>query len=126
MTSGPGGGDVVEVHLLRLPVSLWARTQEHADGLLREFALIAEAQPAGECPTIPRRLSLLVEELNAQYSSITTEQEAILANALNGGLAEIDDLAFRVPIDTSSASVHLDELLDEADRYCLAGEHLLT
>src|SRR5688572_7640399 len=33
-------GELVEVRLLRLPLHVWQRTQEHVDELLREFALI--------------------------------------------------------------------------------------
>ena len=117
----------VEVHLLKLPVDIWARAQEHGDGLLREFALIA-ADPHGDhgVRAIPAQLGELVDALNEQYEGITTEKELALAEAANSGVAEIDDLVFQVPPEARQASVHLSAMLDEADDYCRSGQHLLT
>lgn len=119
--------DLREVHLLALPVPLWMRVQEHADELLREFALIAQqlAEPAKE-DHIPVRLTALVAEVSGRYAGLTVEQENLLAAAGREGLPAIDDLVFAVPAHAGEAAGQLDVLLDEADEYCRAGRHLLT
>ncbi len=48
-----------------------------------------------------------------------------LADAAARGSAELD-LHYRVPAAVGPAARHLGELLDEADRYCTEGQHLLT
>lgn len=116
--------DLLDVHLLKVPVPLWARSQEHGDELLREFALIA-ASPTGR-DGVPARLTQLVETLNQTYAGVGTEQEAQLFAAAEAGVPEVDDLVFVVPPDVAGACVALAALLDEADEYCAAGEHLLT
>jgi hypothetical protein len=117
---------MVAVAILGIPVAIWARTQEHIDELLREFTLIAaqlreDPEPAG----VPQRLLELVEQLAAQYGGLNTDQEHRLADAAQQGLVEID-LVYQVPPQAAEASRWLLEILDEADAYCLAGEHLLT
>jgi hypothetical protein len=124
MSDGPA--PLVAVPILRIPVPIWARTQEHIDELLREFTLIAaqlreHPEPAG----VPLRLVELVGQLTATYGGLNTDQENRLADAAAQGLAEID-LVYRVPRGAAEASRGLQAALDEADAYCRAGEHLLT
>ena len=38
--------ELVQVRLLQLPLDVWQRTQEHVDGLLREFVLIVQDEEA--------------------------------------------------------------------------------
>lgn len=112
-----------EVHLLRVPVPLWARAQAHTDELLREFALMAvDPDAAG---SLPARLVDLVAALNHSYGGASSEQEAQLYAAAHTGLPEID-LTYVVPEQAAAASRSLADLLDEADEFCLAGRHLLT
>jgi len=118
---------LVDVHLVGLPVALWAKTQEHTDELIREFTLLAgQLGDSGAHHEVPVKLVRLLEELTGRYSGLTTEQETRLATAAVNGVAVIDDLVFRVPVDAAEAGAHLGALLDEADDYCRAGEHLLT
>lgn len=117
---------LVEVRLLRLPVPIYARAQEHSDALMREFALIALELRSEDTHAVPARLTGLVQELTAVYSGLTGEQETILADAVAAGAAEISELVYRLPAEVAGASRHLGELLDEADRYCAEGRHLLT
>ena len=121
-------GPIVEVHLLELPVGLWARTQQHTDELLREFLLIAEqVRHVGDAATAPTpvRLGELVDELNGSYGSFSEEQEARLFAAAAAG-EEAIDLTYQVPESAGVAARHLGDLLNEADAYCRSGEHLLT
>ncbi|HVT21516.1 MAG TPA: hypothetical protein VHE57_09035 [Mycobacteriales bacterium] len=120
-------GTLVDVRLLKLPVAVWARTQQHTDELLREFVLVSQ-QLHHDDPTAvsaPVRLTRLVEELSEGYGSFSEEQQARLFDAAAAGEMAID-LTYQVPVAAGAAARHLGELLDEADAYCRSGEHLLT
>jgi len=123
--SGPDSGDISEVRILGFPVALQARAQEHMDDLLREFMLIAAANEQGPKAHVPRQLLDLIQEVQRDYSGATLEQDAQLLAARESGLANID-LVYRIPSSVAQAATRLGEALDEADSYCLAGEHLLT
>lgn len=121
-----GRDDLVTVRLLALPVSLQARAQEHADELTRELTLIGERmRQRGDHAGLPARLVSLVEQLTAEYSMFTGEQEQQVADAVASGAATID-LTYQVPASVAVAARALSDILDEADDYCRAGEHLLT
>ncbi|HVV77384.1 MAG TPA: hypothetical protein VHC43_15250 [Mycobacteriales bacterium] len=118
---------VVEVRLLRLPVAIWARTQQHTDELLREFVLIAQQLHSDEEAAVPLpvRLTQLVDELSANYGAFSEEQVEQLFRAAASGEEELD-LTYQVPAAAAGAARHLGDLLNEADEYCRSGEHLLT
>jgi hypothetical protein len=124
-------GELVEVRLLDLPVQIWAAAQEHTDGLLREFALLQagdeaahhDGHPAGH--DVPARLVRLVDAVQQRYASASEEQRNALFAAAAEGRTRID-LTYRVPPAVKAAVADLDRMLDEADQYCRAGEHLLT
>jgi hypothetical protein len=114
---------LIEVRLVGLPLQVWQRTQEHVDGLLREFALIvqdAEARAAA-----PGRLLALVEEITAGYGSFSEDQRREMEAALERGDDAID-LTYEVPAGAAGAAQQLGDMLDEADDYCRRGDHLLT
>jgi hypothetical protein len=113
---------LVEVRLLRFPLPLWARSQEHVDELLREFALIAESE---DHQSVPRRLLALIAELTASYAGISSSPEQHRDDALARG-ETVTDLLYHVPAGASEAIRHLGEMLDLADEYCRQGSHLLT
>jgi hypothetical protein len=117
--------DLSEVRILGFPVELQARAQEHMDDLLREFMLIAAANERGPDSHVPRQLLDLIQEVQHDYAGATLEQEAKLLEARKSGAASVD-LVYRIPSTVSKAATRLSEALDEADSYCLAGEHLLT
>ncbi|HUR22385.1 MAG TPA: hypothetical protein VMZ73_00790 [Acidimicrobiales bacterium] len=115
--------ELVEVQLLRLPLEVWQRTQEHVDGLLREFALIAQDDEAKLAT--PGRLLALVQELSAGFGGFSESQRIEMEEALVRGEAEID-LTYRMPRAAAGAAQQLGDMLDEADEYCRRGDHLLT
>ena len=118
--------ELVTVRLLGLPVPLQARAEEHSAELTRELMLIGEQmRQQGDHAGLPARLVALIEQLTSEYSVFTGEQEQQLADAAARG-AESIDLAYRVPAAVGGAARALDDILDEADDYCRAGEHLLT
>ena len=116
------------VRMLRLPVQVWAASQEHHDELLREFALMTAGREdrEDEAPPVPVRLLRLVEQLTASFAGSSDEQEARLFAAAARGDEVMDVLEFALPEAAGPACVQLEELLDEADEYCRAGHHLLT
>ena len=119
--------DLHEVHLLDLPVGLWAKAQEQTDGLLREFALAADPADSQERDShLPTRLTALMETLNAQFSGVSTEQEQALFAAAAANLPVIEDLVYRVPGAAAEASQVLGDMLDQADAFCRDGSNLLT
>ncbi|MDP9436560.1 MAG: hypothetical protein M3P93_15735 [Actinomycetota bacterium] len=119
--------DLVEVRLVQLPVQVWAAAQEHFDGLLREFALMTAEQGAESLGGlgVPARLLELVGRLQQQYAGTSDVQRAALFAAAEAGRTTLD-LTYRVPRSAAGACQHLDAMLDEADEYCRAGQHLLT
>lgn len=118
---------LLRVHLLELPVPLAAKTQQHFEELMREFALIA-ASAHGTHPDhlVPSRLMRLVDALTQQFSGVTNDAEQRLADAMDRGDAVIPDHQLDIPAAAGPASRALGDLIDEADEYCRSGQHLLT
>lgn len=120
------GEELVDVHLLELPVPLWAKTQQLTDELLREFALAAAQADDADAHHLPARLTDLIERLTARFDGVSTVQDEQLFAAAAAGQDVVDDLVFRIPPAGASASRELGDLLEEADQYCREGQHLLT
>lgn len=120
MSDAPG---LVNVRILSLPVEVLQRAREHGDGMMREFALIQLSET--DHPGVPRRLLDLADELRGRFSGFTSGTDAELAAAEASSASEVD-LQYLIPPEASEACVRLGDLLDEADRYCRAGQHLLT
>lgn len=119
--------DLVQVHLLGLPVPLAAKARQHFEGLQREFALIAAGSESGESHhQTPARLVELVEALTTQFAGVTTEADQRLEDAIELGRETIDDHVLALPLEAAPASQALADMIDEADEYCRQGEHLLT
>lgn len=112
---------VVDVHLLQLPVALWARGQEQHAALLREFSLLAS-----DPHDVPARLLDLLTTLRTRFGGATTEQEEQLLDAVDAGVDVLPDLVYRMPPEAGPALLVLGQMLDEADAHCRAGQHLLT
>jgi hypothetical protein len=118
--------DMVEVRVLGLPVRLWARSQEHHDALMREFALMSVPSEEGDkARHVPTRLTELIAQLNDDFAGVSTAQEQELFAAAEAGTETLDQV-YRVPAAAAPASRALGEMLDEADEYCRQGKHLLT
>lgn len=118
--------DLLTVHVIGLPIAVQARAQEHADELTRELTLIAaQLRQEGNIRDLPAVLVTLIEQLTAQYSGFTVEQERLLAEAITQGDQTID-LTYRVPGAAGAAAQALGDILDQADVYCSTGRHLLT
>ena len=112
-----------EVRLVDLPIPLHNRTSQHIDALQREFELIRLASP--EERSAPHRLLELIEQLQSEFGEFGAASRQQLSEAAERG-AESIDLTYHLPIEAGDAARRLGDLLDEADEYCRAGQHLLT
>ena len=111
------------VRLLRFPVDVWARSNEHWEGLRREFALIALHRDSD----VPRRLLELVEALVGEYQETVADAARLRDEAHLRGDKEVPELVYHLPRQAGAAAViSLARMLDEADEFCRQGEHLLT
>jgi anti-anti-sigma factor len=109
--------------MIQLPIEVQRATNAHYDALMREFELIRQSDGAGE--TVPVRLLDLVDELSTRFEEFAEQPRAVLEAALERGGRTVD-LVYQVPPEIVDACQSLLALLDEADDYCLAGEHLVT
>ena len=125
MTDPETGSDLIEVRLLNLSVSAYAATAAHHDELRREFTLIAAGAEENTANSVPARLLALTDELNRRFGSFTSASQATLEAAVARGDREID-VVYRLPPQAGPAAAEFGDLLDEADAYCRAGQHLLT
>src|SRR5262245_42655660 len=98
-------------------------TNAHYDALRREFELIRQSDNAAE--TVPVRLLDLVDELSSRFNEFAEQPRAVLEAARERGGTTVD-LVYQLPSDFADACHRVLDLLDEADDYCLAGEHLVT
>jgi hypothetical protein len=121
--SRPEPSSLVEVRLIAFPMRAFQEAREHNEGLTREFKLISLGDPHRS--DVPHRLVQLAEDLDRRFGSFGAGAESELALAEAEGLEQLD-LAFHVPAEVAEASAEFNALLDEADRYCSAGQHLLT
>ncbi len=119
MTATP----LIEVRMIGLPLEVQRSTNAHYDALMREFELIRQSDSAAG--TVPVRLLDLVDELSTRFEEFAEQPRAVLEAALERGGSTVD-LVYEVPPEIVDACQNLLALLDEADDYCLAGEHLVT
>jgi hypothetical protein len=128
MTEERGSDAPLELHqvlLLQLPVAVHALAQEHSAELMREMYLLAQQLKETGSHHLPTRLISLVEALGNQFGGLTTDQDLQLEAAIAAEAAEID-IVYNVPLAAGEAAQTLGAMLDEADEFCLQGQHLLT
>jgi hypothetical protein len=122
---GPqAANDLVEVHVVRAPLLLWERAVRHTDELIREFTLLViglRQADSAHVHHVPVRLVELADSLRARYAGISDAQTEELYDALDSGQI-CRDFTYRVPAGVAEACRQLEDLLDEADAYCAAGE----
>jgi hypothetical protein len=115
--------DLVAIRILGLPLNLFRHSAEHNDELRREFALIHRS--GNDDAGVPARLQRLGDELDQRFGAFTAGPTGALHDALERGDERVD-LVYEVPAQVKEASIQLGAMLDEADSFCQAGEHLLT
>ncbi|MGN6598633.1 MAG: hypothetical protein ACTHMW_05040 [Actinomycetes bacterium] len=132
MTTPAPSDETCTITVLGFPIDVWRQYREHTDELLREFTLIAAAEQldpaeAAADPShgVPRRLLDLLGEISTAFGDFSTSQTRAIEDAAARGEQTID-LTYRVSRSIAGPSRDLARLLDEADDYCRAGQHLLT
>lgn len=117
--------ELVTVRLLQVPVALRGRSMQHGEELVREMTLVAQ-QSAEQGHSLPTRLVELAQDVRTNYGALTAAADVAYAEAAARGDEVIEEIVYQVP-DTMAAFIkHIGELLEEADAYCRAGQHLLT
>jgi anti-anti-sigma factor len=114
---------LIEVRLIGLPLQIQRDTNAHYDALMREFELIRQSETAAG--TVPVRLLDLVDELSTRFHEFAEQPRAVMEAAIESGGTSVD-LVYQVPHEIVDACRGLLDLLDEADEYCRAGQHLVT
>lgn len=122
---GSESGELVEVRLLDVSVPTYRQSAEHHDELFREFTLIARDGGPEASAGVPARLVALIEELTRRFGAFSTGPRSTLDEAMARGDTKVD-LIYQVPPAIGPAAAEFAALLDEADAFCRAGEHLLT
>src|SRR5438874_3144103 len=89
--------DLIDVHVLGIPLDIYKTTTEHQDELMREFALILSRDP-DERRAVPGQLLELIDELQNRYSGFTTEARSEVQQAIDRGHASVD-VVYTVPRD---------------------------
>jgi hypothetical protein len=120
-------GTLTEVHLLGLPLDLFADLLVHDRELLREMELIARRQPlpggGADSDRLPPALVELAGQL-APYGAMGAQTEAARDAAAARGQT-VTDLSYHLPTAAGPACARLLTLLEQADTYC-RDETLLT
>ena len=115
-TPDADGQELVEVHLLRLPLHLMRASREHHDGLMREFRLLALSGEVAEHEP-PARLVELVQVLGDRFGASRDRRDAELDAAIAAGVEAVDQVE-RIPPAAAGAAASLASMLADADEYC--------
>ncbi|GAB7189525.1 hypothetical protein NUM3379_02310 [Kineococcus sp. NUM-3379] len=115
----------VQVRLLGVPLRIRARLVRHLEGLQRELALVQIGGERGAGTSLPRRLLELAVELETTYAPYRAQPAQDMADALAAG-AEFLDVEYAATARSGAYIRHLGDVLEEADEFCRAEQHLLT
>lgn len=116
--------DLVEVHIIGLPPLLARQASQHFDELSREFLHLANSDGTLR-HDVPGRLLALSEDVRARFAGFGDANTELMEEAADRGDESID-MTYRLPAAAGPAAAELDDLLDEVDEYCEAGDYLLT
>lgn len=108
------------VRVLGTPVSLWRRSRDWFEGLLREFDIIATESDAAT----PRELVEFVADTRERFSRFSTGSTTALEEAAERGESTID-LDMELPPQVAVAARDLWIRILAADDFCRQGD-LLT
>ncbi|MBB2901391.1 hypothetical protein FHR75_002179 [Kineococcus radiotolerans] len=117
--------ELVTVRLLGLPLALRGRFLRYHEDLLRELALIQIGRERGPASTLPQRLLSLADELARVYAPFRAQPAAALDAAAAAGRASCD-VTYTVPVEVAPLLRQVGDVLEEADDFCRAEQHLLT
>lgn len=113
---------LVDVHLVQLPLDVLSRSQQHSDEITREFSHIAS--PPTDSDLVPDRLLALSTKIRGQYAGFTGPVMERIQEAQERGDDTID-VTFTVPRHVDAAVAALRDMWNEVDDFCRNGD-LLT
>lgn len=116
--------ELFTIKLIGVPLDIQSAASEHQDGLRREFRMLVEEGHV-DSASVPGRLVTLAEDLDRRFQSFGAAGRAEIEAAIARGDNSVD-LVLDVPGAIAPAARTFGALLEEADEYCSAGEHLLT
>ncbi len=109
------GPPVSSVCLLGVPTALYRSSEEHRQGLTREFVLMVLNDPVPA--DVPARLVALAEELSQRFARDSASAlEQVEAAELRGD-ATVDLLLHLAPMEAGPIQAFAD-VLEEADEFC--------
>lgn len=114
---------VGEAVLRDYPLRLWARQQEHADEVLREFRLLLDGADSGTASFPPRQLVDLAEMFSTRFGPLIDELISVRQARLDAGADRMD---WRVPLPNSTPELvrQIDAVWKVVDQYCRSGDLL--
>lgn len=110
------------VRLTRVPVRILDAGRRHHQELMHEFALLAVAENLTD--DLPQRMLDLIDTLGRQYAETSDAPNAEVDAAIARGDTSVD-LTYEVAEHVVEAADHLEQLMAEADEFCLR-EQMLT
>ena len=117
--------ELTEVRLLRVPLRLRDRSNQHGEELLRQLALVQIGAEQHVNDSVPARLLDIAAEVQSTYGVFSSGPNDQMDAALDRG-EDTMDVAYRLPRHVGPFLHRLRRILDEATEYCRQGEHLLT
>jgi anti-sigma regulatory factor (Ser/Thr protein kinase) len=112
----------IKVVIKELPIAVYLEAEQHGDGLMREFAFMAQVPPAtASAPEQPRRLLELAEAVRAAFTNATSSMRPQVEAALRSDQSTVD-LELIVPDQGWQLLLVLAAQLDEIDRLSEQGE----
>ena len=115
---------LIEVRMIGLPLDRPAHDGRGLRRVMREFELIRQSDSAAE--TVPVRLLDLVDELSTRFDEFAEQPRARPRSGAREWWEPRSISCTRCRRRSSTPATGCSTLLDEADDYCLAGEHLVT
>jgi anti-anti-sigma factor len=119
------GNEPQELRLVDFPLAVYQRAAEHHAALQRELDVIRVSHP--DVGSIPHRLAALLEEMHTDYVGFGPAMDML--GELAGSGQDRADVVIPIvagALGASEAISRLRELMEEADEFCRAGDHLLT
>jgi hypothetical protein len=121
-----GGDDgLVQVHLVGLPLQARTRFSQHLRDLTRELSLIQIGAVRSTTTSLPPRLLQIATELDTTYAAFRAAPDAVVEAALAAG-EDFCDVTYTVPPSAGAFLQRLGAILEEADDFCRAEQHLLS
>ncbi len=112
------------MHLLGVPLRLREESNEHAQDLLRELALVQIGAREHHAGDLPQRLLQLAGELASSYAPLQQQPVAALDAAAAAG-EDFTDVTCTLPVHAGAFAQRVVEVLEQADDFCRR-EQLLT